>query len=165
MNIADYVILGTIAVSMLFSLLRGFTVEALSLATWIAALIIARLFSWPLAELLPDYIDPPSLRQPAAFAALFILTLLVGSLVRHVIKGLVNATGLSATDRFLGTAFGAVRGALFVVVALAVLIRFTQAAGDPWWQQSLLIPHFLMVEGWTADLGANFWNRLMEVGS
>lgn len=165
MNIADYMILGTIAVSMVLSLMRGFSVEALSLVTWIAAFIIARLFSLPLAVLLIDYVDPPSARQPVAFIALFIATLIVGALIRHLVKGVVEASGLSGTDRVLGSAFGAIRGALIVVVALALLSRFTQMPGDPWWQKSLLIPHFLMVENWTAEMGRLLWDKVMAWSS
>ena len=165
MNIADYVILGTIAVSMVLSLMRGFAVEALSLVTWVAAFVIARLFSLPLAVLLTDYVDPPSARQPVAFVALFILTLIVGALIKHLVKGVVEATGLSGTDRVLGTAFGAIRGGLIVVVALALLARFTQMPGDPWWQKSLLIPQFLMVENWTAEMGRMLWDKIMALGS
>lgn len=165
MNIADYVILGTIAVSMIVSLMRGFTVEALSLVTWVAAFVVARLFSLPMAVLIADFIDPPSARQPLAFVALFVMTLIVGALVRHLVKEVVNATGLSGTDRALGTVFGALRGALLVVVALAVLSRTTQMPGDPWWQQSVMIPHFLLVETWTAEVGRELWDKIMAIGS
>lgn len=165
MNIADYVILGTIAVSMIVSLMRGFTVEALSLVTWVAAFVVARLFSLPMAVLIADFIDPPSARQPLAFVALFVMTLIVGALVRHLVKEVINATGLSGTDRALGTVFGALRGALLVVVALAVLSRTTQMPGDPWWQQSVMIPHFLLVETWTAEVGRELWDKIMAIGS
>ena len=52
---------------MIVSLMRGFTVEALSMVTWIAAFVVARLFSLPRAVLIADFIDPPSARQPLAF--------------------------------------------------------------------------------------------------
>lgn len=165
MNIADYVILGSIAVSMVLSLQRGFAVEALSLFTWIAAFVVARLFSLPLAVLLANVVNPPSLRQPVAFVALFVMTLIVGALVKHLVSGMVKASGLSGTDRVMGTAFGAARGALLVVVALAVLSRTTQMPADPWWQKSLLIPHFLLVESWTAEKGQLMWGKIMAIGS
>lgn len=164
MTIADYVILGSIAVSMVLSVLRGFTIEAISLLTWIAAFVIARLFSLPFAVLLVDLVDPPSLRQPVAFAILFVLTLIVGALIKHLAKAFVNATGLSGTDRLMGMVFGAARGALLVVVSLSVLSRATQMPADPWWQKSTLIPHFLLVEGWTAEMGQKAWNGIMGIG-
>lgn len=164
MNIADYVILGSIAISMALSLLRGFTLEAISLLAWIAAFVIARLFSLPLAVLLVDFVDPPSLRQPAAFVLLFIATLILGALIKHLAKAFINATGLSSTDRLLGMVFGAARGALLVVVALSILSRTTQMPSDSWWQKSTLIPHFLLVEGWTAEMGQRAWNGIMAIG-
>lgn len=164
MTIADYVILATILLSMGLSLYRGFAIEAISLFTWVAAFVISRLFSVPFAVILAEWIDPPSARQPIAFVALFVLTLVVGALIKHLVKQVVNATGLSGTDRLLGSVFGLLRGCLIVVVALIVLSRMTQAPADPWWRASLLIPHFMTVEAWTEQTGEMLWQKLMAVG-
>ena len=165
MSIADYVILGIIGLSMALSLHRGFTLEALSLVTWIAAFVIARLFSVPLAIVLSDWVDPPSARHPLAFIALFILTMIVGALIKHLIKEVIKVTGLTGTDRVLGSAFGLVRGCLLVVISLAVLARMTQMPLDPWWKESMLIPHFMMVEDWTAQTGQVIWEKIMDIGA
>ncbi|AUM11200.1 CvpA family protein [Ketobacter alkanivorans] len=165
MSIADYVILGSIGLSMALSLHRGFSLEALSLVTWIAAFVIARLFSVPLAIVLADWVDPPSARQPLAFVALFILTMIVGALIKHLVKEVVKATGLSGTDRVLGSGFGLARGCLLVVIALSVLSRMTQMPADPWWKQSVMIPHFMKVEQWTTDTGQLIWTKIMNIGS
>ncbi len=165
MTIADYVILATLGLSMALSLHRGFTIEALSLVTWIAAFIISRLFSVPFAIVLADWVDPPSARQPIAFITLFILTLIVGALIKHLVKEVVKVTGLSGTDRVLGSVFGLIRGCLIVVVALAVLSRVTNAPGDPWWRSSMLIPHFVMVEEWTEEMGRYMWDKIMAIGA
>lgn len=60
-------------------------------------------------------------------------------------------TGLSGTDRFLGMFFGAARGALLVVV-LVGLLSLAPVQQDIWWQQSTLLPHFLMVADWSKSL-------------
>ena len=99
MNWADWTILTIIAISSLFSLKRGFVREALSLVTWVSAFIVARLFSQSLSFLLEPYIETPSVRVVAAFAILFIATLIVGVLINKLIGALIEATGLSATDR------------------------------------------------------------------
>lgn len=165
MTIADYVIIATVGLSMALSLHRGFAIEALSLATWVAAFVISRLFSVPFAIVLSDWVDPPSARQPIAFIALFILTMIVGALIKHLVKELVKVTGLSGTDRVLGTAFGLVRGCLLVVVALAVLSRVTGAPADPWWKSSMLIPHFVMVEEWTEEMGHLVWEKIIAISA
>jgi membrane protein required for colicin V production len=46
----DYILLAIIAISALLSLWRGFVKEALSLASWIAALWVALLFFHDLAD-------------------------------------------------------------------------------------------------------------------
>jgi membrane protein required for colicin V production len=102
MNLADAIILIAIAISALLSVRRGFTREAFSLLTWVAAFIIARLFSPALDLLLQDQIATPSLRAAVAFGLLFVLTLVVGALINHLLGELIRVTGLSSTDRLLG---------------------------------------------------------------
>ena len=76
--------------------------------------------------------------------------LVLGSLATHVIAELVKRTGLSGTDRLLGMIFGATRG-MIVVLALLVLMPslLTDIDQDVWWQQSQLIPEFLLMRDWS----------------
>ncbi len=164
MNWADWVILAILAVSSLLSLRRGFIKEALSLVTWVAAFIVARLFTNQLSTLLADQLQTPSARVAAAFILLFVATLIVGALVSHLIGLLIRATGLSATDRVLGMGFGLARGALVVVVLVAML-GMTPVVQDPWWSSSQLIPHFVMMEDWTRTLGSDVARMIMSVGN
>ena len=144
----DWGIVAILCISCLISLQRGFVKEALSLLTWIVAGTVAWMFGGALAEHLSGFIEIPSVRVIAGCAILFIATLVVGALVNYLISELVRVTGLSGTDRFLGMAFGAARGALLVVV-LVGLVSLAPVQQDPWWQNSVLIPHFLMVADWS----------------
>ena len=147
----DWAIIAIIAISSLISLKRGFVKEALSLVTWIIAGVVAWLFGGALSQHLTEFIDMPSARVIAGCAILFVATLLVGALVNFLISELVRVTGLSGTDRFLGMVFGGARGALLVVV-LTGLLSLAPVQQDPWWQQSSLLPHFLMVADWSKNL-------------
>lgn len=147
----DWIIIAIISLSGLISLKRGFVKEALSLATWIVAGILAWMFGGSLSQHLADYIATPSARVMAACALLFVVTLLLGALVNHLLGELIRVTGLSGTDRFLGMVFGAARGALLVVVVVG-LLSLAPVQQDPWWQQSVLVPQFLMVADWSKDL-------------
>jgi len=157
----DWVIVGIIALSGLLSLKRGFLREAMSLITWVVAFVIARLFSGVLSAHIAPFLPDPAASLMAAFAILFVLTLLCGSLIQMLIIALVRATGLSATDRLLGVGFGVVRGG-FVVIVTVALLRMTPVAANDWWQSSSLIPHFVLLEGWTKDMakqiGAAIWS-------
>lgn len=163
MNWADWTILVIIGISSLISLKRGFVKEALSLVTWLLAFIVARLFSQPLSVLLEPHIETPSVRIVAAFAMLFIATLIVGILINKLVGALVEATGLSGTDRILGIGFGAARGGL-IVVALVALIGLSPAVNDRWWQESQLIPHFVLMEAWTKEVATEFGRLIWNAG-
>ena len=146
MNWADFTILAVLLLSGLISLRRGFVKEALSLVVRLVALFIAMTYREPMSVLLADHIDTPSLRILAAFAALFIATLLVGGLVNHLISQVVAFTGLLGTDRFLGFLFGVIRGVVVVLAMVLIVPDFVPIDKDSWWRSSVLIPKFLQLE-------------------
>ncbi|AZL67753.1 MULTISPECIES: CvpA family protein [Pseudomonas] len=159
----DWAIIAIIAVSSLISLKRGFVKEALSLVIWIVAGALAWMFGGSLSVYLESYIQTPSMRTIAGCAILFVATLLVGAMLNFLIGELIRVTGLSGTDRFLGTAFGAARGALLVVVAVG-LLSLGPVQQDPWWQESRLIPQFLLVADWSKNLILGFTGQWMSSG-
>jgi membrane protein required for colicin V production len=165
MNWADWTICAIIALSALISLQRGFVKEALSLAVWFAAIVVSMLFHQNLQVLLADFIQTSSLRQIAAFAILFFITLIVGSMVNHLIAAIVKATGLSGTDRLLGTVFGVLRGAMLVLVILILMPAIVPIEQDDWYKQSIVIPKFLLMEAWARDTSVAVINWVTEVWS
>jgi len=154
MNWADWAILGILLVSSLISIKRGFVKEALSLATWVLAFIVALVFGDRLALLLTDLITTPSVRELSAFAILFAATLIVGAMVNYLIGELVRMTGLSGTDRLFGMLFGLSRGLVVVMALLILLPSVVPLNQDGWWRESTLIPRFLAFEHWARDLAA-----------
>ena len=153
--------IGIIVISSLISLSRGFVKEALSLVTWIVAGAVAWMFGGALAEHFAPYIQLPSGRVIAACALLFVVTLLLGALVNFLISELVRVTGMSGTDRVLGMVFGGARGVLLVVL-LVGLLSLAPVQQDPWWQQSVLMPHFLMVADWSKNIILTFAGQWMS---
>ena len=147
MNWLDYTILGVIALSTLISLVRGFVKEAVSLAVWFAAMFVASQFYADLAVYFTRISDE-LIRNGAAIAALFVATLLLGALLNYTISQLVQATGLSGTDRALGAVFGALRGILIVSALLFFLDTFTPSASSDWWGESVLVPEFAIIIEW-----------------
>ena len=139
-NWADVAIVAIVAVSALWSLLRGFFKEAISLLGWFAAIWLALNFSAELAPRLTPWVQTPSLRLGIAFAGLMIATLVLSSVLGFVVGQLIEKTGLSPTDRLLGMVFGAARGAI-VVVVVVMLAGLTPIPNDPWWRESTLIPY------------------------
>jgi membrane protein required for colicin V production len=147
MNGADLAILGICLVSIIVSLFRGFVREAFSLLVWVAAIYAALYSSGMLAERLAPWIEIPSARVIIAFVGVFVLVLVVGGLLNFLLGKLVASTGLSGTDRLFGALFGAVRGLAIVLVAV-IIARFTPFPGDPWWQESRLLPEMERLAAW-----------------
>lgn len=147
MNWLDYAIIAVIALSTVISLMRGFVKEAISLAVWFAALFIASQFYADLAVYFTK-INDELIRNGAAIAVLFVVTLILGALVNHVIGQLVQATGLSGTDRALGAVFGGLRGILIASALLFFLDTFTPSASSSWWEESVLVPEFAVIIEW-----------------
>jgi len=141
MNGADLVILGILLVSIVVSLFRGFIKEVFSILVWMAAIFAAFRVAGPLAGALEPIIDLPSARLIVAFAAVFVLVLIVGGLISFLVGKMVEKTGLSPTDRLFGGLFGLARGLVIVVLAV-LLLRVTPFAEDPWWGDSRLLPTF-----------------------
>ena len=154
LNVFDWILVAIITVSSVFGLLRGFVKELLSLASWVAAFFVARLFSFKLSNFMVDWIDQPQFRVIAAFVILFAVTLVVGALINNVFSRLVSATGLTATDRLFGMVFGIVRGGLLVIVLVSLLL-LTPVSNDQWWQSSLIIPHFILVDEWSYKMSSS----------
>jgi membrane protein required for colicin V production len=159
--LADVGMLVIVLLSAMISLLRGFVKEALSLATWVAALIVGRLFSTKLAILLENQISVPSMRLATAFILLFLGMLIVGALINQLISQLVKATGLTGTDRLLGMLFGCARGVLVVAIIVGML-SMTPVVNDPWWKESKLIPMILPMWDWAKTFVGQFSDTLLK---
>lgn len=157
----DYAIIAVIVLSVIISLIRGFVREALSLAVWVGAFFVASQFYDQLAVHF-SRIEDEVIRNGVAVAILFITTIIVGALLTHLIWQLVQKSGLSGTDRFLGAVFGVLRGILLVCAALFFMDSFTGLSNEDWWQESDLIPHFAVYIEWFFDYLENSSTFLQE---
>lgn len=144
----DWIILAVLALSGVISLWRGFVKEAMSLLGWLAAFVVAMSLSPALASLIQNWISHEMLRLLAAFVILFVGTLIVSGLINQLIHSLVKRSGLGPIDRILGMTFGVLRGGVFVLFCLIALPMLISVENQPWWQESQLIPKFLMLENW-----------------
>ena len=154
MTWADWAIIAVLGLSALISVVRGFVKEVVSLLIWMAAAVIASIFHDQLAVWMVDWISTPSLRMLAAWILLFVAVLIVGGILNYLLGKLVEATGLSGTDRLLGLLFGLARGLIILMVIVIILPSVLPVDQDLWWQESTLIPYFLQYEDWAKETGA-----------
>lgn len=162
----DWMIITVVVLSTLLSLKRGFVKEVMSLVTWVVAFIIAVKFTGPLQTLLIDQVQNDQIRYVVAFIALFIATLVLGALVNFVLGSLVQATGLSSTDRIIGMLFGFVRGGLIVVAFISLLSLSPAIEKSDMWKSSQLVPQLVVLKDWVREMlgkgGEVFDSSLIE---
>jgi membrane protein required for colicin V production len=161
MSWPDIAILTIVLLSILVGLWRGFIKEVFALAVWIAALWLAFYFSGAVAEMLTDTVSLPSARTGLAFTGIFLAVLLVGALLTFLLGKLVESTGLSGTDRLLGSVFGALRG-LALVLLMIMVAGFTPLPSDPWWQDSRSIHALLPLAEWISGFLPESVGELLE---
>lgn len=138
-NQVDIVILIITILSSAFGLWRGLVKEVLSLLTWIAALLVARVYSEPLAGLMAGLIENDGIRYVTAFALLFVVVMMLGTFLNFLMSKLLTFTGLKFADRLFGAVFGVARGVIIVLVILFITSMFVSET--ELWQQSQLIPY------------------------
>ncbi len=145
MALIDIIILVIIGISSLIGVFRGLVKEALSLASWFAAIVAGTLFNAQLADLMVNLINNASLRRIAAFAILFIVVIFAGTILSNLVSKLTQAAGLKGADRTLGGLFGILRGLTIVLVIVLVGSQF--ALSRNWFSDSFLVPYALaMIE-------------------
>ena len=110
--------------------------ELFSLIGWIAAYIVARTFSAQALPYVPVAVGADNIRSAAAFAALFIVTLIAGALFAWFLARLAKFAGLAGMDGKFGAIFGMLRGVL-VVIALVWLGGLTDLPQLPFWRNAL----------------------------
>ncbi|MDH5392059.1 MAG: CvpA family protein [Gammaproteobacteria bacterium] len=143
----DYAFIAVIVISTLFSLLRGFVKEAISLGSWIIAMWVSSTFASNLSNFMPQSIENPAFKMGLAFIILFVATLVLGVMVNILLNQIINKTGLSSVDRALGTAFGLARGILIVTV-FVMLASLTSIQEQDIWKDSDLVDRFQALASW-----------------
>ncbi|MBV1897374.1 MAG: CvpA family protein [Rhodobacteraceae bacterium] len=126
-TIIDGVVALIIVLSALLAYSRGFVREAMAIAGWIAAAVVAFIFSpkvEPLIKEVPvlgEFIaDSCELSIIVSFAAVFAVALIVVSFFTPLFSSLVQRSALGGIDQGIGFLFGVARGILLVAIAFFI---------------------------------------------
>jgi len=140
----DWIIVAIFVLSIIVGVMRGFIREALSLTSWILAFWLALTFCGQAGDYIGQFISIPAeaFRVSVGFAAVFIITLFVFSIVSFIISKLLVNKAVKGTDRFLGLLFGGVR-ALGIVVIVMIFARGLGMDNSNWWKNSNFLGHFV----------------------
>jgi membrane protein required for colicin V production len=122
--IADIVIAVVLLISGVLALFRGFVKEFLTIAGWIGAIFVTLYGYQHVAPLLADFIKDSWVAELVAASALFLMSLVILTIVSHMIASRVQGSVLGHLDRALGFVFGLVRGMALISLIYLVSTLF-----------------------------------------
>ncbi|MDD5277383.1 MAG: CvpA family protein [Methylovulum sp.] len=146
----DYIIIGLLCITLLTGILKGFSLQAFSLVTWLMALLVSLNFSRDFSFFLQPTIGDPAARIAASFTILCLITRFIGGLISLLLRKLIKKPTLSIVDRLGGMVFGVANGAIFVTI-IVMLCGLSVLPKSPWWKESKLIPPFQSIALWVRD--------------
>jgi membrane protein required for colicin V production len=112
--IADIVVAAVLLISGVLALFRGFVKETLTIVGWIGAIFVTLYGYQLLAPLLADFIKESWIAEIVAAAGLFLVSLVILTIISHMISDRVQGSMLGHLDRALGFVFGLARGLALV---------------------------------------------------
>ena len=157
-TLVDAIVAAVIVLSAVLAYSRGLVREAMAIAGWAGAAVVAYIFApqaEPLVKELPvigDFLkDSCELSIIAAFAAVFAVGLVIASLFTPLFSSAVQRSVLGGLDQGLGFLFGVVRGVLLVAVAFIVYDRAIAAETIPMVDNSRSAKVFASFQGGLND--------------
>lgn len=135
MAVVDWFFVIVLVVSTCIGLWRGLIREVVSLASWVAAFLLAPWLAADVAQLLHITVGSEGLNYALGWVVVFVVIILLGGVLAWGLKQMAAATGLGLVDRGFGAAFGLLRGVLFLVVLTAV-VRMTPLQEVQAWKQA-----------------------------
>jgi len=133
----DIIVLLVVAVAAAGGFLRGFVQEVLSLLAWAVTILAIHNLHTPLYDWLLPKVGTQSGAATLAFALLLLIPYAAMKLIAGRLGQKSRASLLGPIDRVLGFGFGAIKGAIVVTCAFAILVLGYDAtwgiAGRPSW--------------------------------
>ena len=151
---ADWIIIGTIFLSVLLAVSQGFFYEIFSLAGVIVGYLLAVWEYARIAKWFLPYTTAGWVAEIAGFFIVFLVVVFTAGLIGRVARWMMREAGLRWFDRLLGAGFGLARGVLIVTIVVLALASFTP--GSRFLANSRLGPYFLVIArgaSWVAPSG------------
>jgi membrane protein required for colicin V production len=132
-TIFDGIVIGVTLFSAVLAMVRGFSREVLSIASWVGS-VAAAYYLYPL--LLPyakNYTADERIAIAGSAGVIFLVALIIISFITTRIADFIIDSRIGALDRTLGFLFGAARGILLLVVAVGFFNWLVSPDRQPVW--------------------------------
>jgi membrane protein required for colicin V production len=131
-TLLDGILVGFTLVSAILAMVRGFSREVLSIASWVAAAAAAYFFYPAVLPYIKPHIDNEKIAMGASAAIVFFIALIVVTVITMKLADFIIDSRIGALDRTLGFLYGAARGILVVAVAL-LFFNWLVGENPPLW--------------------------------
>jgi len=131
-TILDAAVLALVLLSAVLAMVRGFSREVLSIASWVIAGIAALYLHTAVMPLIANYVDSELISQIVAAAAVFFIVLIIATFITMKLADAVVDSRVGPLDRSLGFLFGAARGIIVCAVAIWFLDFFASNREISW---------------------------------
>ncbi|MBX4874600.1 CvpA family protein [Rhizobium bangladeshense] len=132
-TIFDGIVIGVVLFSAVLAMVRGFSREILSIASWGGSAAAAYYLYPYLLPYAKQYTDDDRIAIAGSAAVVFLIALIVISFITMKIADFIIDSRIGALDRTLGFLFGAARGLLLMVVAVAFWNWLVDVEHRPIW--------------------------------
>ena len=142
MSAIDWIILAIMMLSVFLATMQGFFFEIFSLAGTVIGYVLA---AWGYGRIAPwfmPYVKSDAIADLAGFLTIFFAVVLLAGILARIVRRTIKQVGLRWADRFLGGAFGLVRGVVMVTVGVMAFTAF--APDSPQMTRSQLAGYFLV---------------------
>lgn len=138
MNVIDYFIFILILLSALFSLIKGFINEVLSILTYILTFFMVKNYYKILGSFFIGIKDE-FFRNIISIIFIIIFVFICGSLLNYFIYFIIKKIYLVEVDKKLGFIFGIFKGVLFVTIIVYFIDTFTELCNYDLWKNSKIV--------------------------
>ncbi|OLP58562.1 colicin V production protein [Xaviernesmea oryzae] len=132
-TILDGIVLGVALFSAVLAMVRGFSREVLSVASWVVAAAAAYYLHPYLVPYAKNYTESATIALAGAAGVIFLVALIIVSFITMRIADFIIDSRIGALDRTLGFVFGAARGVLLIVVAMLFFNWLVKPEQQPAW--------------------------------
>jgi len=151
-TLLDGIVVGFTLVSAMLAMVRGFSREFLSVASWVVAAAAAYFFYPIILPYVAPHIDHPTVALAAAAAAVFFIALIVVTVITMKIADFIIDSRVGALDRTLGFVYGVARGLVVLAVALLFFNWLVGTNPPAWVTEAKSRPLLESIGNWIQDM-------------
>jgi membrane protein required for colicin V production len=147
-TLLDGIVIGFTLVSAMLAMVRGFSREVLSIASWVAAAAAAYFFYPAVYPYVKPHIDHDTVALAVSAAAVFFVALILVTVITMKIADFIIDSKVGPLDRTLGFLYGAGRGLLVLSVALLFFDWLVDTNPPAWVANAKSRPLLEAIGGW-----------------